>query len=252
MPTIFKSSIAALALSLSLFSAQAAPVTHQVTAIFDGQPVVQFDNNSPLRTQDYRLSFYQAEQYSGFPFTFVDGDTIEMTFNFTNGGITLADKGFGEPENFLIPSLSIDPDFDFGIDNPDFNEVMSYDVNSTITIGNFTGDLTSNTFNRSFTDFPSVAPRFSTSFRDNITDSTVTISEMTISSTFTNIMYLPGFEQYSSFQTISAPNGFLITFDEVAPLPVPLPGALALIGVGLFGVFSLRRKQTTQKDGDAP
>lgn len=215
--------------------AQAAPVTHNLALSFDGSaPDVDFDDFVSSNGTTFRLRSFGIGPIT--PFSLGEGDTVNMTLTFTGGGLTISDSSFGEQ---LFSMNLTTSSFDGFTDNPGRDPVVTYDRTREVTVTSFSGD-----YDGPFTQDPSIgnsigAPTFGLSALGPFTDTTLTIFEMTITSTYTNIAYQPGFEVWQG----ALVDGFNLTvFDELDF--VPAPGALALIGVGLIGLGAVRRQRT--------
>lgn len=230
----------ATVIGLCATSAQAVPITHNVSLTVDAPAVFNIGVNSTLGPGT--LSSYGNAVYTGFPLTFADGDTIELDVTVNGGGIVMNNgPTAGALEALFGFRYRVsDIPFDQPTDNPTNAFMMTYDRTTTVTVTNFTGDLVSNTIVSSFVGGTNNTPAFNQISVGNYTNSTVSLTQFTIATTFTNINFLPGFETYASFQSITATNPNVLVLHE--NLGVPLPGALALIGVGLLGLVGLRRK----------
>lgn len=213
----------------------AAPVTHRLTAIIDGNPLVTL--NSPFNDINRVFSRYNVTQETGFPFILNEGDTIETEYTVINGGLTLQDKGFGLDE-MLFQLLPINSSFVPSIENPNSRAVVVYKRTTSVTASHFTGDYNGDTL---VTDVRSTSgvPAVSLFDINNFTDSSVTLFNFTISSTFTDIVFQPGFDSYEGpIEYIGG--GDFITLDQFSPLSAPSPGALALVSFGLMGLTARR------------
>lgn len=206
----------------------AAPVTHALSITYDGTaPILDTTFTGPT------LSFHNR----GFgtasiaPFAVGEGDTIETTINFTGGGLTLNAGPSPVSQGFFLNFSS--SAFNFSTHNPDNDPVLSYDRTREGAVTSFTGDYSGDVVNAPQVGAPpNASPSFQVGALGDFTGSTVTIFQMTLTSTFTNIAYLPGFESWDGtlLDTVS------LSVLEINSVTVPTPGALALLGFGLIGL----------------
>lgn len=239
----FTSALAAVgALTLASTAALAMPVTHNLSMTIDAPAVFDTPIISPVLGVGTG-SFYAGAVYTGLPLTYVEGDTIELEVTVNGGGIVMNDGAATGLDEILFgfDYSFIDVPFDGLTDNPNFDFVISYDRSTTVTVTNYTGDLANSTIMSSINGVQSTGPLLTQASRGNYTDSTVSITQFTISSVFTNINFLPGFEIYAGSQTLDTNDTSIFAFHEFAG--VPAPGALALLGFGLVGL-GLRRSRT--------
>lgn len=228
-------------LALGSTAALAMPVTHTLTATIDANDIFEVPNPINLNggvAGTARLQIVPIT-YSGFPFTLNDGDTLEIDYSVINGGLTLNDLGFGLDELVTFGGLATNSPFDPLTDNPGQDTVLTFDHSTTVTLSNFAGDYPGNplTWSDSAINF---APTVSMAMRGNFTDSSVTLFDFSISRTFTNIVFQPGFGAFSGPITATGFTGSALFLDELTPAPAP--GALALMGFGLFGLIAARRR----------
>lgn len=216
----------------------AMPVTHKLTATIDGNPLVTSD--SPFNGLNRVFTRYQVTQETGFPFVLNEGDTIETAYTVINGGLTLRDSGFGLDE-MLFQLLPINSPFVPSLENPNSQAVVVYRRTTSVTATNFLGDYAGDTLVTNVRSTSGV-PAVSLFDINNFTDSAVTLFNFTISSTFTDIDFQPGFEAYAGpIEYVGG--GDFITLDQFAPISVPAPGTLVFLGLGLLGCVA-RHKGT--------
>lgn len=226
------------ALTFASTAALAMPVTHSLTATMDGTPLVTLPTG-PGAIVDAQVQVFAPTFGGGFPFVLNDGDTIEIDFTVTGPGLTLTDLGVGEDEFLVTGVFQTSSLFDFGTDNPGGAPVLHYDRSTTVTVTNFTGDYPGNPIVSGTASTFATSPSVTMFSRGNYTDSTVTLFEFTISSTFSNFVLDPAFSAFSGPLEITG-GSTLLAVDQVTPAPAP--GALAMMGFGLIGLIAARRR----------
>lgn len=210
-------------------------------------PAVVNDNAFVLAPNTGRLRIFN-ETSGALPVSvtgFADGDTIALNVTFGGSGLSLQDLGnpFIGPVEFMSFGALLLNGWDQLTDNPSNATVMTLDTSTTITITGFTGSLTNTVFNASATGVVAVSPSLVLSQAFDFTTSNANITSLTFSRTFSNIQFV------SPFDGLSLPNDFTglasaLVLDDSAG--VPAPGALALLGLGVFGVGAVRRRETKQ------
>lgn len=218
--------------------ANATPVTHSFSATIDGTSGIDVSGaaNGQFAGSELRI-FPGVSSTPGYPFAFADGDTIEVDVTVTGPGLTLTDAGFGLNEIIAFSAFTQDSTFDFLADNPGEDVVISYDRTVTVTVDSFSGVLAAGPLTVA-TALENIAPAFSMSAFLNFTDSSVTLFEFTMTATYSNFVYGVGFESYAGDDIEGGLNSFIVADDL---LPVPAPGAIALLGFGLLGLVARRR-----------
>lgn len=215
----------------------ATPVTHSFSTTVDGASVFTLPGPFTGQFAGAEVRFFTGlSSTASYPFTLADGDTIELDVSVTGPGLTLTDTGFGLPELVSFGSFTQDVDFFVPDDNPDEDIVVTYDRTVTVTVDDFSGSLDGPLTISSTLE--GLAPAFALSAFLNFTDSSVTLFDFTISATYSNFVYGAGFESYAG-DDIDGGSSILLVADDL--LPVPAPGALALLWVGLLGVAVRRR-----------
>lgn len=234
-----KFALPALALfALQAQTATATPVTHSFSATVDGTSGIDVSGAATGTFAGSELRIFPGiSSTPGYPFAFADGDTIEVDVTVTGPGLTLTDAGFGLNEIIAFSAFTQDSTFDFLADNPGEDTVISYDRTVTVTVDSFSGALAAGPLTVA-TALENIAPAFSMSAFLNFTDSSVTLFEFTMTATYSNFVYGAGFESYAG-DDIEGGLNTLIVADDL--LPVPAPGALALLGFGLLGLCVRRR-----------
>lgn len=232
LPSLFGTLLSGLLLAST--AAVATPVTHSLTATIDGNPLAS--SVGQINGQTRVFTRYRVIQETGFPFVLNQGDTIETTYTVTNGGLTLTDNGPGQDET-LLHILPINSPFVQSVDNPGSLPVVVYHRTTSLTVANSTGDYAGDSLVTNVLSTSGV-PAVSLFDINNYTDSSVTLFNFTISSTFTSIVFQPGFELYEGpIEYVGGGN--FITLDQFST--VPAPGSLVLLGFALLSL-SMRRR----------
>lgn len=218
-------------------AAHAVPVTHSFSATIDSTSGFVLPGPFADQFAGSEVRFFPGVSSDAtYPFSLADGDTIEVDVSVTGLGLAITDAGFGLSELISFGSFTQDVGFDPGIDNPGGDTVLTYDRTVTVTVDSFAGSLDGPLTVTSTLE--NLAPAFSLSAFLNFTDSSVTLFDFTISATYSNFVYGAGFESYAG-EDIEGGLGIAIVADDL--LPVPAPGAAALLGFGLVG-FAARRR----------
>jgi hypothetical protein len=174
---------------------------------------------------------------------FQSGDTISVNFNVGGAGLHLQDTGnpfIGNQENFGLGGFVLDG-WNQSVSNPTQQIIYTADVQIAFTATGYTGALVSPSLSQALNGYQARGAFLPSFITANVTNSSVWLTSFNITTTLNNLQFANDFS-YLALPANFTSLGVMFAADD---LPVPAPGALALLGLGLLGIGGLRRKKTT-------